>query len=111
MACRLNVLHDYFEQMQDPTFTYKNFTIAEQDKILACGRSNNELCTAKFLAACPGLTITPAKKAIVTVFEKMRANLDAGKNEDGGSGGGQRRPPHNAKRQKVEGGGGCGGGD
>ena len=46
-----NISHNEILQMYkdivDPDFTWKNFTIEEQDKILASGRSNNLLDTKK----------------------------------------------------------------
>ena len=86
-----NQILDLYSEYVDPTFAYQNFTVEEQDKILKCGRSNNELDTTKFLAANPDLKITPIKECIVEVMKKMRDNLDKGLNEDGGLVGGQRR--------------------
>src|SRR3546814_612425 len=38
-----NEILDLYKQYIDPEFTYSNFTIEEQDKILKAKRSNNEL--------------------------------------------------------------------
>lgn len=40
-----NEILDMYTQIVDPTFTYTNFTLDEQDKILASKRSNNMLST------------------------------------------------------------------
>ncbi len=64
-------------QYIDPTFWWENFSEAEQNAILKSGRSNNTLCTDKLEDALPDVRITPAKEAIVGVFQRMRANLKA----------------------------------
>ena len=105
-----NQIMDLYTQHIDPTFEYKNFTIEEQAKILACGRSNNELDATKFVKANEGsgLPLTPMQDAIVEVFKRMKVNLDKGVNEDGGTVGGQHREPGGVcavrarKRQKTE---------
>lgn len=38
-----NEILDMYKQFIDPSFTYTNFTVEEQDKILVAGRSNNTL--------------------------------------------------------------------
>ena len=70
------ILHLY-KQYIDPSFTYKNFTLEEQAKILAVGRSNNELDSSKLVETCRqfGVEIPPIKKSIVGVFERMQKNL------------------------------------
>merc|ERR1712025_955610 len=52
-----NQVMDLYIKYIDPKKTYKNFTIAEQDKILKAARSNNELCTKKLEQAASELGI------------------------------------------------------
>merc|ERR1712160_221474 len=42
-----NEVLDLYTKIIDPTYTYKNFTLEEQSKILSAARSNNELDTTK----------------------------------------------------------------
>ena len=53
----------------DPTFTWSNFTIEEQQKVLAAGRSNNHLDTT---ALEKDYDVLPIHDAICTVLMKMR---------------------------------------
>lgn len=73
-----NEILDLYKQYIDPSFTYKNFTLEEQAKILAAGRSNNELDSSKLVETCRqfGVEIPPIKKSIVGVFERMQKNLN-----------------------------------
>ena len=70
-----NDILELYREHIDPTFWWDNFTEEEQNKILKAGRSNNTLDTTKLEEALPDLRITPAKEAIVGVFERMRENL------------------------------------
>ena len=42
-----NEILSMYQELVDPTFTWKNFTIEEQDKILDSKRSNNCLDTSR----------------------------------------------------------------
>lgn len=53
----------------DPTFTWSNFTIEEQQKVLAAGRSNNHLDTT---ALEKDYDVLPIHDAICAVLMKMR---------------------------------------
>lgn len=53
----------------DPTFTWSNFTIEEQQKVLAAGRSNNHLDTTTLEK---DYDVLPIHDAIRTVLTKMR---------------------------------------
>ena len=68
---------DLYKKYIDPSFTYTNFTLEEQAKILAAGRSNNELDSSKLVETCRqfGMEIPPIKESIVHVFERMQKNL------------------------------------
>ena len=48
-----NEILDMYKEIVDPDFTYQNFTIEEQRKILACDRSNNYLDTKKLVDLFP----------------------------------------------------------
>ena len=68
----------------DPSFTYSNFSLEEQAKVLSAGRSNNELDTTKLVTKCRelGLEVPPIQESIVRVFERMRVNLGLKENWD-----------------------------
>ena len=53
----------------DPTFTWSNFSIEEQQKVLAAGRSNNHLDTTTLEK---DYNVMPIHDAITTVLTKMR---------------------------------------
>merc|ERR1719231_1848726 len=46
-----------YKKHVDPSFTWSNFTVEEQNKILAAKRSNNELNCTKLVDALPDLDI------------------------------------------------------
>lgn len=65
-----NEILTMYKEIVDPSFTWKNFTIEEQDKILASKRSNNGLDTSKLEKLYPHvLNIHDATRK---VLEKMR---------------------------------------
>jgi dTDP-4-dehydrorhamnose reductase len=66
-----NELLDLYKLYVDPNFTYTNFTVEEQDKILKARRSNNELDTTKITREFP--EIPHIKTSIHSVFQKMAA--------------------------------------
>ena len=68
-----NQILDLYRKYIDPKFTYKNFTVEEQDKILKARRSNNELDASKLLKEFPD--IPPIQQSIVSVFKKMQKNV------------------------------------
>jgi len=72
-----NEILDLYKQYIDPSFTYTNFTIEEQDKILKAKRSNNTLDHVKLLAAVPDLKIPEIHESMVDVFKRMKVNLEA----------------------------------
>lgn len=69
-----NEILDLYKKYIDANFSYQNFTLEEQNKILKAGRSNNELDTSKLLAEFPN--IKSIKESIVSVFERMKSNLE-----------------------------------
>jgi 3,5-epimerase/4-reductase len=68
-----NEILDLYKKYIDPTFTYTNFSLEEQAKILKAGRSNNELDTTRIATLYPNLP--HIKVAIVGVFERMAKNM------------------------------------
>lgn len=71
-----NEVLDLYTKYIDPTYTYKNFTIEEQAKILKAARSNNELDTTKLMKDMPdGVEINEIHKAYEMCFQRMKENL------------------------------------
>ncbi len=68
-----NEILDLYKEYVDPTFTYQNFTLEEQAKILKAGRSNCELDASKLLREFP--QIPHVKDSIKNVFAKMKSGL------------------------------------
>merc|ERR1712125_82652 len=67
---------DLYTKYIDPTYTYKNFTIEEQSKVLKAGRSNNELDATKLMRDMPeGIEINDIKTAVEKCFQRMKVNL------------------------------------
>lgn len=66
-----------YKEYIDPEFTWKNFSLEEQAKILAAGRSNNELDSTKFVNCAKelGFEVMPIKESMVEVFKRMKVNL------------------------------------
>ena len=56
---------------------WTNFTLEEQDKILAAKRSNNELDCSKLVNALPDLEIPEIHVAVDRCCARMKKNLDA----------------------------------
>jgi len=48
-----NEILEMYKEIVDPEFEWNNFSIEEQNKILAAGRSNNFLETTKLKELCP----------------------------------------------------------
>jgi len=71
-----NQVLDLYKKYIDPTYTYKNFTVEEQSKILKAGRSNNELDTTKLMKDMPeGIVINDILTACDLCFQRMKVNL------------------------------------
>lgn len=71
-----NEVLDLYKKYIDPEYTYCNFSLEDQDKILKAGRSNNTLDHGKLIAALPGVEINEIHAAMEKVFQRMRANLE-----------------------------------
>jgi dTDP-glucose 4,6-dehydratase len=59
-----------YKEIVDPKFTWKNFTIDEQNKILASKRSNNALDTSKLEKLYPN--VLPIKESVRKCLERMK---------------------------------------
>jgi dTDP-4-dehydrorhamnose reductase len=68
-----NEILDLYTRYVDPTFTYCNFSVEEQSKVLKSGRSNNELDVGKLLAVVPDLHIPHIQQSIVALFKRWSA--------------------------------------
>jgi dTDP-4-dehydrorhamnose reductase len=66
-----------YKKYVDPSYTWTNFTLDEQAKILKAGRSNNTLDHTKLCAALPGVHIDDIHTAMEKVMIRMQANLEA----------------------------------
>ncbi|ARF09734.1 dTDP-4-dehydrorhamnose reductase [Indivirus ILV1] len=64
-----NEILEMVKEIYDSNFTWKNFTIEEQDKILLSKRSNNFLNTDKLQQLYPD--VLPIKEAVRKVIEEM----------------------------------------
>jgi len=71
-----NEVLDLYTKYIDPTYTYKNFTVEEQAKILKAARSNNELDTTKLMRDMPDdIVINEIHVAYEECFKRMKENL------------------------------------
>lgn len=71
-----NEVLDLYKKYIDPTYTYANFTVEEQAKVIKAGRSNNELDTTKLMADMPeDVVINDIKTAVELCFQRMKVNL------------------------------------
>eukprot|EP00591_Stephanopyxis_turris_P014159 CAMPEP_0195538746 /NCGR_PEP_ID=MMETSP0794_2-20130614/49691_1 /TAXON_ID=515487 /ORGANISM="Stephanopyxis turris, Strain CCMP 815" /LENGTH=314 /DNA_ID=CAMNT_0040672753 /DNA_START=544 /DNA_END=1488 /DNA_ORIENTATION=+ len=72
-----NQVLDLYKKYIDPTYTYKNFTVEEQAKVIKAGRSNNELDTTKLMRDMPdGIVINDILTACDLCFQRMKTNLE-----------------------------------
>jgi hypothetical protein len=71
-----NEVLDLYKKYVDPDYTYTNFTVEEQAKILKAGRSNNTLEHAKLVNAVPDLYIPEIHESMEKVFQRMKVNLE-----------------------------------
>ena len=71
-----NEILQMYKEIIDPDFTWKNFTVEEQDKILKARRSNNELDCSKLVNALPDVPIPEIHDAMRQCFKRMKTNLD-----------------------------------
>lgn len=67
-----NEILEMYRQIVDPYFVWENFTIEEQDVILAAGRSNNYLDTSRLEELYPN--VLNIKDSVRKCLEKMKEN-------------------------------------
>jgi len=77
-----NEILQMYKEIVDPEFTWKNFTVEEQNKILLSKRSNNQLDTNKLKIWYP--EVRPIKEAVRSCLEKIAENKETNKHHDGG---------------------------
>lgn len=71
-----NQVMDLYKKYIDPTYTYTNFTVEEQAKVIKAPRSNNELDTTKLMRDMPeGIVINDIHTAYELCFQRMKENL------------------------------------
>ena len=71
-----NQVLSLYKKHVDPSYTWENFTIEEQAKILKAGRSNNTLDHTKLCAALPDVKIDDIHTAMEKCMIRMKANLE-----------------------------------
>lgn len=67
-----NEILEMYKEIVDPDFVWKNFSIEEQTKILAAGRSNNYLDTTRLLNLYPG--VKNIKESVRDIMHKLKQN-------------------------------------
>jgi dTDP-4-dehydrorhamnose reductase len=65
-----------YKSIVDPSYTWDNFTVEEQSKILKAGRSNNTLDHSKLVASLPDVQIDEIHVAMEKVMHRMKANVE-----------------------------------
>jgi len=72
-----------YKKYIDPEFTWKNFSLEEQAKVIKAGRSNCELDTTKLTTALAelGIQIPEIHEAYAQCFQRMARNLKSGKDK------------------------------
>ena len=68
-----NEILEMYKEIVDPNFTWKNFTIEEQNKILAGGRSNNFLDTSKLESMYKVKNIKDAVKDALLQMKEVKS--------------------------------------
>jgi 3,5-epimerase/4-reductase len=68
-----NEILQMYKEIVDPDFTWQNFSIEEQSKILAAGRSNNYLDTTLLQSLYPD--VPHIKDSVRSVLLKMKQNM------------------------------------
>ena len=69
-----NEILEMYRDIIDPNFIWKNFTIKQQDKVLAAGRSNNCLDTTKLQSKFPN--ILHIKESVKQTILRMLETID-----------------------------------
>ena len=74
-----NEILEMYKEIVDPEFTWNNFTIEEQNEILASGRSNNFLETNKLSSMYP--EVLNIKDSVKKILIEMKENKDNEENK------------------------------
>ena len=75
-----NEILEMYKEIVDPDFTWKNFTIEEQNEILASGRSNNFLETDILKGMYPG--VKNIKESVRDILVEMKENKNKENKEE-----------------------------
>lgn len=70
-----NEILSMYKEIVNPDFVWENFTIEEQNKILAAGRSNNYLDTSRLEELYP--SVLNIKESVKRCLEQMKYNPEA----------------------------------
>lgn len=70
-----NEILEMYKEIVDPEFTWNNFTIDEQNEILASGRSNNFLETDKLSSMYP--EVLNIRESVKKILIQMKENKDS----------------------------------
>jgi 3,5-epimerase/4-reductase len=81
-----NEVLSLYKQYVDPSFSWKNFSLEEQAKVIKAGRSNCELDTTKLVTKMReyGTEIPEVHVAYAQCFQRMAANQGSGNKENAG---------------------------
>lgn len=71
-----NQVLDLYKKHVDPSYTYSNFSLEEQAKVIKAGRSNNTLDHKKLTEALPDIKIPDIITSMEQVMIRMKANLE-----------------------------------
>ena len=71
-----NQVLDLYKKHVDPSYTYSNFSLEEQAKVIKAGRSNNTLDHTKLTEALPDIKIPDIITSMEQVMIRMKANLE-----------------------------------
>jgi 3,5-epimerase/4-reductase len=66
-----------YKKHVDPEYSWSNFTLEEQAKVIVAARSNNTLDHSKLVAALPDIHIDDIHTAMEKCMQRMRAGLEA----------------------------------
>jgi 3,5-epimerase/4-reductase len=68
-----NEILEMYKELVDPDFTWENFSIDEQNNILASQRSNNCLNTTNLKMVCPD--VKDIKTSVREILMQMKNNI------------------------------------
>lgn len=65
-----------YKKHVDSSYTWSNFTVEEQAKVIVAGRSNNTMDHAKLVAANPDMVIPDIHTSVENSMKRMKENLE-----------------------------------